>query len=236
MGMALNRAAFMRKARRFVASFIPFVLAVSTLSAISIVAAPRANAAYTVSNTNEVVTTTGGGGYITANCDTGAIIRTIGATGISPSNVLTRPTANCFTLNSAETLANVGANSLGGTSSWGTDAGNTTLTSVSCTESQGVVGIVAHKTASNGYMAGFQVICGDLFNSTNRTTSSVVFGWNNAGTSAIFVSVSGNDVTVSLDKFNDYSYPSYGTVVSLAPIVSVQAASQEYQNISISYP
>jgi hypothetical protein len=44
MGMALNRAAFMRKARRFVASFIPFVLAVSTLSAISIIISPPANA------------------------------------------------------------------------------------------------------------------------------------------------------------------------------------------------
>jgi hypothetical protein len=37
MGMALNRAAFMRKTRRLVASFIPFVLAVSSLSAISII-------------------------------------------------------------------------------------------------------------------------------------------------------------------------------------------------------
>lgn len=44
-GMTANRATFMRKARRFVASFIPLVLAVSTLSAISIVTAPTASAA-----------------------------------------------------------------------------------------------------------------------------------------------------------------------------------------------
>jgi uncharacterized repeat protein (TIGR02543 family) len=43
--MTANRATFMRKARRFVASFIPLVLAVSTLSAISIVTAPTASAA-----------------------------------------------------------------------------------------------------------------------------------------------------------------------------------------------
>jgi hypothetical protein len=53
MGMAFNRAAFMRKARRFVASFIPFVLAVSTLSAISV---PFANAAtVTATGTNPSV-------------------------------------------------------------------------------------------------------------------------------------------------------------------------------------
>jgi uncharacterized repeat protein (TIGR02543 family) len=43
--MTAKRATFMRKARRFVASFIPLVLAVSTLSAISIVTAPTASAA-----------------------------------------------------------------------------------------------------------------------------------------------------------------------------------------------
>jgi hypothetical protein len=50
--MAANRATFMRKARRIVASFLPLVLAVSTLSAISLVTAPSASA-----NTN--VTATG---------------------------------------------------------------------------------------------------------------------------------------------------------------------------------
>ena len=42
--MAVNRAVFMRRARRFVSSFLPFILAVSTLSAISVVTAPSANA------------------------------------------------------------------------------------------------------------------------------------------------------------------------------------------------
>jgi hypothetical protein len=42
--MAVNRAVFMRRARRFVSSFLPLVLAVSSLSAISVVTAPQAKA------------------------------------------------------------------------------------------------------------------------------------------------------------------------------------------------
>jgi uncharacterized repeat protein (TIGR02543 family) len=70
MGMALNRAAFMRKARRFVASFIPFILAVSSLSAISVISAPSANAAtVTAVGTNPEVCnqTVGSNASITAN-------------------------------------------------------------------------------------------------------------------------------------------------------------------------
>lgn len=182
MGRASVGAAFMRNMRRFVVQSLALVLMVSTLSTMSVIRAPEAKAAYTISNTDEVITTTGGGGYITANCNTGSIIRTIGATGSSATPVLTRPTADCFSLNAQETLANVPANSLG-TTSWG-GAGDSPLTSVSCTESQGVVGVVAHKTASNGWISGWQIICGDLLNSTNRTTSATVMGWQNAGTAS----------------------------------------------------
>ena len=183
MGLAPYRDTFMRRTKRSLHHFLALVLVVSTLSAISVVSPPEAKAAYTVSNTNEVITTTGGGGYITANCDTGGIVRSVGATGLSSGAVLTRPTAVCYTLNAQETLANVTANTIGGTASWG-GAGDTTLTSVTCSESQGVVGLVVHKTAANGYVSGFQVICGNLLDSSSRSTSDIVFGWSNAGASS----------------------------------------------------
>jgi hypothetical protein len=48
---------------------------------------------YSISNTNEVITTTGGGGYIGANCPAGSVIYQVGATGNSSFISLTRPIA-----------------------------------------------------------------------------------------------------------------------------------------------
>jgi uncharacterized repeat protein (TIGR02543 family) len=61
MGMAVNSADFMRTARRKVASFIPFLLVVSTLSGISVFTAPSAQAA--------TVTATSSDGVSAAACN-----------------------------------------------------------------------------------------------------------------------------------------------------------------------
>ena len=75
--MAVNRAVFMRKARRFVSSFLPLVLAVSTLSAISVITAPNANASanaefafdFNKGVSNTVVKTANNSGPIPATTD-----------------------------------------------------------------------------------------------------------------------------------------------------------------------
>jgi hypothetical protein len=167
----------MGRIRRTLIDLLSLVLVVSTLSLISV---PSANA-YSISNTDEVITTTGGGGYITANCDTGSIIRTLGATG-EASAVLTRPYADCFSLNSQATTATTATNTIGG-NAWG-GAGTIGLTAQSCSASQGVVGLVVHKQNGSGYVSGWQLICGDLPTSSNRTTSEIVFGWTNPGVSS----------------------------------------------------
>jgi hypothetical protein len=94
----------MRKARRFVASFIPFILAVSTLSAISIVTAPSAQAATAGSgNCEQTFTATSGSGTVTVTeangfcyvafkntgaVDTQATISWTRPTGLSAADVL----------------------------------------------------------------------------------------------------------------------------------------------------
>ncbi|MFM8814532.1 MAG: Ig-like domain-containing protein, partial [Actinomycetes bacterium] len=57
------------------------------------------------------------------------------------------------------------------------------LTSQYCSSTQAIVGVVAHKQA-NGYVSGWQIICGTLPDGSSRTTSGTVFGWSNAGTSS----------------------------------------------------
>jgi hypothetical protein len=104
MGMALNRAAFMGRARRLVASFIPFILAVSSLSAISVVTAPSANAAtagsgnceqtFTASSGSGTVSVAESSGYCyvafknTGAVDTQATISWTRPTGLSAADVL----------------------------------------------------------------------------------------------------------------------------------------------------
>ena len=111
--MALNRATFMRKVRRFVASFIPFVLAVSTLSAISIVTAPSANAdtagsgncvqTFTPSSVSATVTVTESGGFCYV------VFKNIGAVNSQVTFSWTRPAG----LNSVDVLV-VGGGGGGG--------------------------------------------------------------------------------------------------------------------------
>ena len=137
---------------------------------------------YSVSNTNEVETSTGGGGYIgPANCADGSVIYEIGASGSSSNTSLTRPTGNCVNLNNTATAHNSVTGSLS-TTNWG-GAGDTSLTATRCTTSEAVVGVVAHKQA-NGYVSGWQLMCGTLPDGSSRTTSPTVFGWSNAGTSS----------------------------------------------------
>ena len=137
---------------------------------------------YSISNTNEVVTTTGGGSYIgPANCPAGSVIYQMGATGDSGSASLTRPVGTCADLNGPASLHSTVTGSIG-TTSWG-GAGNTTLTPVRCSSAQAVVGMVVHKQA-NGYVSGWQLMCGSLPTGGSRTTDSVTFGWPNGGTSS----------------------------------------------------
>ena len=130
----------------------------------------------------DYITTTGGGGYIgPANCPAGSVIYQMGATGDSGNGALTRPVGNCADLNGAASLHSTVTGSIG-TSAWG-GAGNTGLTAVRCTSAQAVVGMVVHKQG-NGYVSGWQLMCGTLPTGGSRTTDSAVFGWSNAGTAS----------------------------------------------------
>jgi len=137
---------------------------------------------YSVSNTNQILTTTGGGGLIgPTTCGTGSIIYGIGSGGNSGVTSLTEPLAYCANLNGAATAQNAGTGTIGG-SGWG-GASNYGLGAQYCSSTQALVGLVAHKQA-NGYVSGWQLICGTLPGGTSRTTSSTIFGWSNAGTSS----------------------------------------------------
>ena len=139
---------------------------------------------YSVSNTDQILTTTGGGGFIGPHyCGAGGVITTLGAGGNSGIASLTEPVATCEGLNGAATshAQDVNAGNLGG-SGWG-GASNHSMTSQSCSSTQALVGVVAHKQA-NGYVSGWQIICGTLPAGTDRVTSQTVFGWSNAGTSS----------------------------------------------------
>ena len=138
--------------------------------------------AYSISNTDQIVTTTCGGGLIGPSvCGTGSFIYGLGAGGNAGITSLTEPVAACGDLNSAATTFNAFTGTRGG-SGWG-GGSNTSLTPQYCSSTQALVGVVAHKQA-NGYVSGWQLICGTLPGGTSRVTSGTVFGWSNAGTSS----------------------------------------------------
>jgi hypothetical protein len=84
-------------------------------------------------------------------------------------------------LNSSATAKSATTGNIGG-SGWG-GASNHGMTTQNCSSTQALVGVVAHKQA-NGYVSGWQLICGTLPGGTSRVTGSDVFGWSNAGTSS----------------------------------------------------
>jgi len=135
-----------------------------------------------VSNTDQILTTTGGGGLIgPVTCNAGEVIYGIGAGGNSGLTSITEPLAWCATLSANGTTRPTWTRNLGGTGWGGTS--NYSLTGQWCGDTQALVGLVAHKQ-SNGYVSGWQLICGTLPGGTSRTTSSTIFGWSNAGTSS----------------------------------------------------
>ena len=134
---------------------------------------------YSISNTNEISTSTGGGGYRSANCPTGSIIYAIGGDGMWSGGIVTEPEAYCSGLNTTATGLTGLTATLGG-AGWGSTP----------THIMGVyncpavlVGLVVHKNA-NGYVSGWSKICGSLPSGSSRVTDSIVFGWSNAGTSS----------------------------------------------------
>jgi len=137
--------------------------------------------AYSISNTNEIVTTTGGGVYIgPVVCPTGSAIYSIDA-NVS-GNALTRPVSRCANLNDQATAITTWTADLGGTG-WGSDAG-TALTETSCASNQALTGLAVHKQL-NGFVAGWQVICGTLPSGSARTTNATVFGYQTSGGYAV---------------------------------------------------
>lgn len=131
---------------------------------------------YSISNTNEAVSTTGGGGYKRGDCPAGSVVYQLGATGVSGWISLTRPIVHCADLTANGATHNTVTGSVGGDSTWGGDAGNTGLTAQRCTSSQAIVGAVMHKQ-SNGYVSGFQLMCGSIPRGDARSTSGTIFGW-----------------------------------------------------------
>ncbi|MFM8815881.1 MAG: hypothetical protein ACKOE0_07730, partial [Actinomycetes bacterium] len=74
---------------------------------------------YSISNTDQILTTTGGGGLIGPSvCGTGSFIYGLGAGGNSGLTSITEPVAACGNLNSSATALNVATSTLGG-SGWG---------------------------------------------------------------------------------------------------------------------
>jgi len=130
---------------------------------------------YSISNTWEGITSTGGGGYRAANCPTGSIIYSIGGHGITPASVITEPMAYCTGLNASATGWTGWTATLGG-SGWG-NSPNYLMGVYDCPSV--LVGLVVHKDA-NGYVSGWSKICGLLPAGTSRTTDGYVFGWGNA--------------------------------------------------------
>ena len=129
---------------------------------------------YSISNTNEVITTTGGGGYKRADCPAGSIIYGIGGNGQTPANDVTESTAYCTGLNDSATGWTGWTATLGG-SGWG-GVPNYTMGVYNCSEV--LVGLVVHKDA-NGYVSGWSKICGSLPSGSSRVTDSYQFGWGN---------------------------------------------------------
>jgi outer membrane protein OmpA-like peptidoglycan-associated protein len=86
--------------------------------AVLFASAPTAKG-YSISNTNEISTTTGGGGYVgPANCPTGSVLYQVGSGGNSGLSSLTLPTGVCADLNAAATVHNSVTGALS-TSGWG---------------------------------------------------------------------------------------------------------------------
>jgi len=130
---------------------------------------------YSISNTWEGITSTGGGGYRAANCPTGSIIYGIGGHGITPAAVITEPMATCSGLD-AQALGWTGWTATLGGAGWGSSP-NYIMGTYNCPSV--LVGLVVHKDA-NGYVSGWSKICGLLPAGTSRTTDGFVFGWSNA--------------------------------------------------------
>jgi large repetitive protein len=135
--------------------------------------------AYTISN-NDADTRSSGGGSINvrADCPTSSILYEIGARGSNSYTSPTRLNGVCVNLTSDVTQRQTSTSTIGGTSSWGSVAGELTLTSTSCANTQAIVGAVVHKQAS-GFVSGWQLMCGTLPGGTSRTTSGLTFGWAN---------------------------------------------------------
>ena len=134
-----------------------------------------------VSNTDQILTTTGGGGSIgPVTCQANSVIYGIGAGGNAGATSITQPTAWCALLDATATSRTWNTN-IGG-SGWG-GASDTTLTGQWCADGQALVGLRVHKQA-NGYVSGWQLICGTLPSGGSRTTSSTVFGWSNESRAA----------------------------------------------------
>jgi mucin-19 len=150
--------------------------------AVLFASSPTAKAYTITATTDNYATTTGGGGFAGPEfCAADSVIYQMGATGDNTNGALTRPVAGCVNLNSAASAHNAVTTSIAPTT-WG-GAGNTALTPVRCTTGQAVVGMVVHKQA-NGYVSGWQLMCGTLPAGGSRTTDSVTFGWPNAGTAS----------------------------------------------------
>ena len=134
---------------------------------------------YTISN-NDADTRSSGGGSVNvrADCPTSSILYEIGARGSSSYTSPTRLNGVCVNLTSDVTQHNTSTSSIAGTSSWGSVAGEATLTSTSCANTQAIVGAVVHKQAQ-GFVSGWQLMCGTLPSGSNRTTSGVIFAYPN---------------------------------------------------------
>ena len=129
---------------------------------------------YSISNTDEILTSTGGGGYRRADCTTGSVIYGIGGNGFSPEGIITEPRAHCTGLTATATDWTGITGTLGGTG-WGM-APNYVMGVYDCPKV--LVGLVVHKDAY-GYVSGWSKICGSLPSGSSRVTDSFVFGWGN---------------------------------------------------------
>ena len=105
---------------------------------------------YSISNTDEILTSTGGGGYRRADCPTGSVIYGIGGNGFSPEGIITEPRAHCTGLTATATDWTGITGTLGGTG-WGM-APNYVMGVYDCPKV--LVGLVVHKDAY-GYVSGW---------------------------------------------------------------------------------
>ena len=101
---------------------------------------------YSISNTWEGITSTGGGGYVSANCPTGSVIYGIGGHGNSSLAVVTEPMATCTGLD-AQALGWTGWTATLGGAGWG-GSPNYIMGTYNCPSV--LVGLVVHKDG-NGY-------------------------------------------------------------------------------------